>query len=160
MLVLLALCGRSQRVLGHPGLVLCDRVGLAALCKLLERIGSCRRQQPQTGKGSDWIRYDQRLRHQGNDPIHYVAFSVGWIGGDGRSSIHGKAAGKDRKPAQYPLFFLSQQTIAPIQRGAQRLMPRRSCPAAGPRQSRRMVQTRYNPLEFERIDAGRSELDG
>jgi hypothetical protein len=30
----------------------------------------------------------------------------------------------------------------------------------GSRQSQRVVQTRYNPLEPERIDAGRSELDG
>jgi hypothetical protein len=135
-------------------------IDFAAFCKLVERIGACSRQQPQTAKGSDRICCDQRLRHQSNDSIHYVAFSVGWIGGDGRSGIHAKAAGKDRKPSQYPLFFLSQQTIAPVQCGAQRLMPRRSCPAAGSRQSQRMVQTRDNPLEPERIDAGRSKLDG
>ena len=40
----------------------------------LSSVGACRRQQLQTAKGSDRIRCDQRLSHQGNDSIHYVAF--------------------------------------------------------------------------------------
>jgi DNA-binding winged helix-turn-helix (wHTH) protein len=70
------------------------------------------------------------------------------------------AAGKNRKPAQCPLFFLSQQTIAPVQRSAQRLVSWHGRAAADCRQSEGVVQTRDNPLEPERIDSGRRELDG
>ena len=70
------------------------------------------------------------------------------------------AAGKNRKPAQCPLFFLSQQTISPVQRSAQCLVSWHGCAAADCRQSEGVVQTRDNPLEPERIDSGRRELDG
>ena len=53
---LLALCGRSTQVLGNPRFAPRNRINFAAFCKLVPRIGACRRQQPQTAKGSDRIR--------------------------------------------------------------------------------------------------------
>ena len=112
---LFALCGLSTQVSENPRSAPRDRIGFAAFCKLVVRIGARRRQQPQTGKGSICLHRDQRFRHQRDDPIYHVAFGVRWIRGDSYSSIYGKAAAKDGKPTQCPLFFLGQQTIAPVQ---------------------------------------------
>jgi hypothetical protein len=48
-------------MLGNPRLAPCDRVEFAAFCKSLERIGTRRRPQAQTGIGSIRIRCDQRF---------------------------------------------------------------------------------------------------
>ena len=62
-------------------------------------------------------------------------------------------------PQQAPLR-LGQQLVAPVQRRAQRLMPRqRGAPAAG-KQCEAIVEAPGDLLDAERRRPGRSELDG
>jgi hypothetical protein len=128
---------------------------LAAAAQLLQGIDAGGVQQTiMRGLATD-IGDDQRLRHQIGEVIRDRR----------RGSCHGnrrveqEISGKHGKVAQHPRLRLRQQVIAPIERRAQRLVPRQRRPPAGGQKFEPVIQQRGDLRRPHHDGVGRGEFD-
>ena len=136
-----------------------NRGQLAAFGQLLERIAARRLEQAIAGDGAADIRRDQRLRHEIDDAVDDLR-GAGLIFARRRDrGLQGEAAGKNGQATQHQARAVVEQVMAPIERGAQRLMSRqRGAPTAG-EQLKTVVEARRQRLQAERGRARGRELD-
>ena len=126
--------GALEKIAVVLGVTASDLFALAALVELLDRVG--------TGRSSN--------RNRGLVPLtsattndfatrsakRSIALNVfvGRVHRHGCSSLHRKAASKNAESPEEQLLFLAQQTVAPIDDGPHRAVPRHCRTAARPQQ--------------------------
>jgi hypothetical protein len=101
-----------------------DFVDLASFGEFLQPVGASRLQHPIARIARSRIGDDQRALNQPRQEIDDCESVDGRIGGDGGGSVDVEAAGKNRQPPQHDALVLGQQIVAPVERGAQRLVTR------------------------------------
>src|ERR1700738_1795911 len=76
-----------------------------------------------------------------------------------RLTLEVEGADKDRQPPQHHTLRLGQQFVAPIERRPQGLVPRQGRALSAGQQAEAIVEAGGKPLDTERGDAGRRQLD-
>jgi len=99
-------------------------VRLSALLEMLKGEGSRRFQQSVSCRIASLQRHDERFVDELCEQIEGFAGGDRWAGGDGCDCLQVEAAGKYAKPSQKCLFRYRQERVAPVDHGAQGLMPR------------------------------------
>ena len=81
------------------------------------------------------------------------------IGGDGDRGVQWELAGKYAEPAQHCALFFREQLIAPVERGAERLMARQSGAPASRQKPEAVIQVRRQVPHTKDADACRCQLE-
>src|ERR1700674_2295 len=103
---------------------------------------------------------NQRLRDEVRQRVDHVRRCDLAIRRNQTRRLRRKVAGKYRKAPQDQAFRLRQQLIAPVERRAQRLVPRQSRSAAAGQYCQVIIQACGDLLEPKRGDVSCSKIDG
>ena len=151
--------GALEKIAVVLGVAARDPFALAALVELLDRVGAGRVEQPEPRFGAADIRDDQRFRHQIGQAVYRIDARLCCIHRHGSGSLDRKAAGKDAESPEEPLLVLAQQTVAPIEDGPHRPVPRHCRAAPRLQQRQAVVQAGGKAFDPKHLDARRGELD-
>src|SRR3989454_11842017 len=127
--------------------------------KLLSGVLADRLEQAVTHALVATLDLDHRLLHQPGQRIQHIAVSQGWEGADlfNRSGVNG--AGEDRHTVQEALLVEVQESIAPVDGGAERVLPRDGAAAAAVEEPQAVLETRDNVVRRQRRHARSRQLD-
>ena len=101
----------------------------------------------------------QALVHDGRHPVENVHAQISARVADGLRGFQRASPDEDGKPAEETLLRLVQEAVAPVHRGAQRLLPFGKVPRATGEQLQAAFQAGPHRRRGEQLDAGRGELD-
>ena len=124
-----------------------------------EQIGARRVEQAVAHHGADRPRRDHRFGDEAVDGVEQKRAVDLLVGHDLECGVDGEMAGENREPAQHQAFELGQQSVAPVQRGLQRLLPRRRGALTLPEQIETFVKQRCGLLQAIGLDPAGRELD-
>ena len=155
---------RSRRAGAQPGEVrrhrVADPLRVAPLGELLAAVLRQRLQLREADAVAGGNGEDERLLDQRVHDVGEVGRVERLVGADGLGRRQVAAAGEHRQPLEHPLLVVEQQLVAPVDDGAQRLLPRQRRPGAAGEQAEPIVEAGRDLLDRERTRAGRGELDG
>ena len=106
-----------------------------------------------------WIGEDERLLHETPEEIQDVQRIDRVTGADRLGRLERTPRREDRQPSEDGPLRLGQEVVAPVDRGAQRLMPRDRRPASAGQEAEAVVEACCDLLDRERPDPSRGELD-
>ena len=137
-----------------------ERVLLAGGGEPAGRVLLDRVQQPVAGLAAQLVvEGDQRLVDERGHQVEHGAGRDLLVRADLLGHLQ-VPAGEHRQPAQQDLLRLGQQLVAPVHRGAQRLLPRRRGPVARGQQPEPVIEPAGDLLHRQRADPRRGQLDG
>ena len=106
------------------------------------------------------VHHDERLFDQGDQEVDGAGFARVAAVAHGSCSLQRPAAREHRQALQKGALGSRQQVVAPVDRGAQRLVVRHGGRVALGEQAEALVQSRGDLVHRKRIHARRRELDG
>ena len=108
-----------------------DDVDFAGFGEIFQRVGSRGLEQPVTRFGPACIGKDHRACNELGEQIGDCLFVDRGVGHDRRGGFERKAAGENGQTPQDHAFLLRKQIMTPVERRAERLLPRqRGAPPA------------------------------
>ncbi len=136
-----------------------DVARLPGRLQFLERIGARRVEHPVPGRIA--IRGDdERAIDETHYRVEHRPFVEVVVGGNALCRFECEAADEDAEPSEHDLLVACQQLVAPVERGVQGLLARRSEPVPARQYPEALFERGAEPAQAERRNAGGSELDG
>ena len=103
---------------------------------------------------------DERLVDEGAEVIEHVPLVDAAVGGHALRALEPEAADEDAEPAKDGLLVGRQQAVAPVERGAQRLMAAQGQARAAGEDAKALVEAGAQAFDAEQRHACRGQLDG
>jgi hypothetical protein len=151
--------GALEKIAIVRGVAERDPVALAALVKLFDRVAAGRVEQPEPRFSAADICDDQRFCHQISQAVDRIDLCPCYIHSHGCGSLDGKAAREEAESPEEPLLVLAQQTVAPIDNGSHRSVPRHRRATPPLQQQQAVVQAGGKSFDAKHLDARCGELD-
>ncbi|HEY2133492.1 MAG TPA: hypothetical protein VGH36_11025, partial [Acetobacteraceae bacterium] len=136
-----------------------DDVQLAAFDELAQRIGARRVEEAVAHDQTAQIRRDERLRDKTRNGLHDTRPIVLAFGHHRLNRFQRERADEHGKPAENQPLHFGKQIVAPIQCGAQRLMPGCGRAAALPQQPEAVIEQCGNSLDAVCVHAAGNQFD-
>ncbi len=106
------------------------------------------------------LAHDQRLVHQPHHHVQHVHRRELRPRADRLRRLEGERPREDRQPAERRPLRPGEQGVAPVERGAQRLLAGRRHPAAPGEQAEGVVEAVEDLRDGEHVNPGRRQLEG
>lgn len=135
-----------------------DRVGFAGGGQAFDSECTRRFEQPVAGRGAV-EHLHQRLVDQRAEVVEHGPSVDDIAGGDLLRGRQREAAGERTEAAEDGLLVGRQQPVAPLERGAQCLLPCRRIAAAGGQQAEALVEARAHAFDAEQRHPRRGQLE-
>src|SRR5271163_3382179 len=136
-----------------------DGFKLAALRELVHRIDADRLEQPKACNWTSNFQSDKRFRHETCQATHDVRGCHPVARCDRARGVDRKGAAQDGQPPHDRALSLGQQSVAPVERRPQRLLPRRRRAAAIREHTETLIELGRNGFYAERRCVRCRELD-
>jgi len=125
----------------------------------LHEIGARGVEQAVAHHGADGTRRDHRFGNEAVDGVEQMRLVDARVRHDLECCVEGEMAGEDGKPAQHDPFTIRQQSVAPVERGLQCLLPGRGGALALPEQVEALVEQCGGLRKAIGFDPAGGELD-
>ena len=136
-----------------------DARRFTAVGELLHRIGPGGVQQAIACRGAIRPRRNQRLGDELLQRLHDAIGRLALLARDRSRALQRERSGEDGETTKNDPLALADQTIAPVQRRTERLMPRRRRPSSAPLQLQPAVEQRRDLPQSVRADPHGGEFD-
>ena len=136
-----------------------DGFKLAAFRELVHRVDACRLEQPIAWNWTTGVQRNKRFRHETCQATRRVGRGHPVARGDRARRGDRKGAAQDGEPPHDRALSLGQQSITPVERRSQRLLPCRRGAAAVRKQTETLIESRRECFHAERGCVRCRELD-
>jgi hypothetical protein len=119
--------------------------------KLAQRVGPRRFEQPVAVPGRIRVRDDERPRDEVRQEVDHGEFVDRLVGSDERSGLEREASGENRETVEHGSLALGEQFVAPVERGAQRLLARKRRSAPSREQLEAVLQAEVDLVDRQRM---------